>query len=86
MNLENASLIAQILASIAVIVSLVYVGVQIRQSTKVTMMMAAQNLQATFGKIEELMITDVQLSELILRGTRRVPFEAVPSKGLSVDR
>src|SRR5262245_39305364 len=71
MNLESASFVAQIVGGIAVVLSLLYVGVQIRQNTKATMMTAAQNLQATIGKIEELMITDPDFSELVLRASQR---------------
>jgi hypothetical protein len=71
MSLESASFVAQIVGGIAVVLSLLYVGVQIRQNTKATMMTAAQSLQATIGNIEELMITDSHFSELILRWMQR---------------
>src|SRR5262245_3083688 len=71
MDLESASFVGQIVGGVAVVLSLLYVGVQIRQSTKVTKMTAAQNLQAMFGKIEELMITDAQLSEVVLSSVGR---------------
>ena len=70
MNLEQASFIAQIVGGIAVVLSLVYVGVQIKQNTSATMMTAAQNLQAMIGRIEELMLTDTALCDLVLRSAR----------------
>src|SRR5215471_6255204 len=79
MNLESASFVAQIVGGIAVVLSLLYVGVQIRQNTKATMMTAAQNLQATIGRIEEMMITDPQFSELVMRSVQREDVSPVDS-------
>ena len=70
MTLEAASFIAQIIGGIAVVLSLVYVGIQIKQNTKATRMAAAQTHQAMVGTIEELFITDQQLVELVLRAAR----------------
>ena len=70
MNLEAASFIAQIIGGIAVVLSLVYVGMQIKQNTKAARMTAAQMHQAMFGNIEELFSTDQQLVELVLRAAR----------------
>jgi hypothetical protein len=70
MTLETASFIAQIVGGIAVVLSLVYVGIQIKQNTKAARMAAAQTHQAMFGNIEELFIADQQLVDLVLRASR----------------
>ena len=77
MTLEAASFIAQIIGGIAVVLSLVYVGMQIKQNTKTTRMAAAQTHQAMFGSIEELFITNQQLVELVLRASRGEEISAV---------
>jgi RPA family protein len=63
MNLESAYFVVQILVGIAVVASLLYVGLQVRENTRATRMAAVQDLQALVGKVEELVIADGGLAE-----------------------
>ena len=51
MQLEQLSYIAEITAAILVIVSLVYVGIQVRQNTAALKLSTAQNLSEDFTDI-----------------------------------
>jgi hypothetical protein len=68
MGLDQASAIAQIIASIAVIVSLIYVGIQIRQNTRTTRLAAVQAVQEAIGRTEELIIGNAEFAEILRSG------------------
>ena len=73
MGLEQASFVAQIVASVAVIVSLIYVGIQIRHSVRTTRLAAVQAVQEALGRSEELVIANGDFAELLKRGLSADP-------------
>jgi DNA-binding protein H-NS len=68
MNVDFLAQIAQIVAAVGVIVSLVYVGVQIRQATRATKLASIQAVEAAIGRTEELIIQDGSFAEILKRG------------------
>lgn len=68
MTLESVHLIVEIVAGLAVVLSLLYVGVQIRQNTRATKLAAVQSVQSAIGRTEELIIQDGGFAEIIKRG------------------
>jgi len=81
MGLEDASSIAQIVAAATVVVSLIYVGVQIRQNTKATKLAAVQAVEEAIGRTEELIIGDASFAEILKHGMAAAAHEL-----LDVDR
>lgn len=68
MILESAYFVAQIAAGIAVVMSLIYVGVQVRQNTRATQLAAVQGVQAAIGRTEEMIIQDHGFAEILRHG------------------
>jgi hypothetical protein len=68
MSLEDASFVAQIVAAAAVVVSLIYVGVQIRQNTRATKLAAVQAVEEAIGRTEQLIISDGSFAEALKHG------------------
>ena len=68
MGLEQASSVAQIIASVAVVVSLIYVAIQIRHSVRSTRLAAVQAVQQALGRSEELVIGDATFADILRRG------------------
>lgn len=68
MLLENVYLVIQSVAGLAVIASLLYVGIQIRQNTRATRLAAVQAVQAAIGRTEELIIQDNGFAEILKHG------------------
>jgi hypothetical protein len=68
MNVDFLAQLAQIVAAVGVIVSLVYVGVQIRQATRATKLASVQAVEAAIGRTEELIIQDGSFAEILKHG------------------
>jgi hypothetical protein len=68
MTLEDAFFVSQIVAGVAVTLSLVYVGLQVRQNTRTTKLAAVQAVQTAMGRIEELIIEDNGFADILRRG------------------
>ena len=68
MNIELIAQIAEIVAAIGVIISLFYVGVQIRQSTRATKLAAVQAVEATLARSEQMIVQDAGFAEILRRG------------------
>jgi hypothetical protein len=71
-TLEQFNYIAEIIASIAVIASLVYVAIQIRQNTASNKLIAAQNLSHEVRAGSALAAANSDLADIHLRGIRDV--------------
>jgi hypothetical protein len=70
MNLTDLANIGQIVGAIGVIVSLVYVGYQIRQNTSVVRSSAAQTVHEHFAKWYQMVAADAELSRITATGLR----------------
>ena len=68
MNVDFFAQVAQIVAAIGVIVSLIYVGVQIRQATRATKLASIQAVETAIGRTEELIIQDAHFAEILKQG------------------
>jgi hypothetical protein len=67
MGLEQFYFIAQIVAGLAVVGSLIYVGIQIHQSTRATRLAGVQAVQSAIGRVEELIIRDAEFADMLRR-------------------
>lgn len=68
MTLEQIYLVSQIVAAIAVVCSLSFVGYQLRQSTRATRLASIQAVEAAIGRTEELIIQDAGFAEILMHG------------------
>jgi hypothetical protein len=59
---------AEIVAAVGVIISLFYVGVQIRHSTRATKLAAVQAVEEAIARTEQMIIQDRGFAELVMRG------------------
>lgn len=69
--LENIGLVAQvaeIIAAVGVVVSLFYVGTQIRQSARATKLAAVQAVEEAIARTEQMIIQDREFADLVRRG------------------
>lgn len=58
MSLEQISLISQIVSAVAVIASLIFVGFQIRQNTRVNRAQIREHIMSDWGSIAQVLIQD----------------------------
>ena len=70
MNWEALSALGEIAGAIAVIVTLVYLSVQIRQNTKASRVAAVQAASENSSRFSELIAADPALGEVFWRGLR----------------
>ncbi len=68
MTLEEFNFIAEIIASIAVIASLIYVALQIKQNTAATHVTAAQSFAEADNGFVGLINTSNNLADILHRG------------------
>jgi hypothetical protein len=68
MTWEAASAIAQILGSVAIVVTLIYLAVQIRQANRATLMAGYHQINEQWHRWSELVVTTSDLPGAILRG------------------
>ncbi|PHS22625.1 MAG: hypothetical protein COA85_11125 [Robiginitomaculum sp.] len=69
MTLEDIYFIASIFAAFSVVVSLIFVGLQVRQSTAATKAAAAQAVHSNFAGWYLSLQSDLVLSEIGIKGT-----------------
>ena len=72
MSVEFFAEVAQIVAAIGVIISLIYVGVQIRQATRTTKLASIQAVETAIGRTEELIIQDASFAEILRQGSLEI--------------
>jgi hypothetical protein len=65
---ETASAIAQILGSVAIVITLIYLAVQIRQANRATLIAAYYQITEQWHRWSELIVTTPDLPAVILRG------------------
>jgi len=71
-TLEQAYYIAELVTALAVVISLIYVGIQIRQNTHAIKLNSAQNLSHELRESLALLVSDAELSDIHLRAMRDV--------------
>ncbi len=71
MNLEQAANIATIFEAVAVIASLIFIGLQIRQSTKLAKATNIQSLVSLSSPFNLLLAQDRKLAEVWLKGSKQ---------------
>lgn len=64
-NLEELAYLAEVVASVALVLSLIYVSIQVRQSNISTRLAAVRAVQASIGSLEENFISDPGLADLL---------------------
>jgi len=77
MGLDNLANLAEILAAILVIISLVYVGVQIKQNTSALRSNTAHNTSEGFTDLYLILARSKEMSDIFARGTK--DFESLDS-------
>ena len=70
MNLNDLANIGQVIGAIAVVISLIYVALQIRQNTNAVRSATAQTVHEHFAKWYHLMAADAELSRIAANGLR----------------
>jgi len=70
MNWEAIGAVGEILGALAVVISLGYVAVQIRQNTEVTKDLAGQNLTTANSEINYLIASNDDLAKILYEGTK----------------
>ena len=93
LTLENVYFIGQTIAAIAVVISLVYVGLQVQQNTNATQMAAAQSTVEMYNTFTSDLCSSSELSDLWRRGlrnfndlkdTEKVRFSALAGQSMKV--
>jgi hypothetical protein len=70
MNLGDLANLGQIIGALAVVVSLIYVALQIRQNTNAVRSAAAQVVHEHFASWYHLLANDAELSQIAVNGLR----------------
>jgi hypothetical protein len=70
MNLNDLANIGQVIGAIAVVISLIYVALQIRQNTNAVRSATAQSVHEHFAGWYHLLAADLELSQLAVSGLR----------------
>lgn len=65
---DVASAIAQILGSVAIVITLIYLAAQIRQANRATLLAGYYQITEQWHKWSELVVTTAELPSVILRG------------------
>ncbi len=68
MNWDVVIAVAEIVGVVAVIASLVYVAVQIRQNTNIARATLVHGTQVSFSRFHELLAADAELADIYIRG------------------
>ena len=69
-TLEQASYLAEIIGVIAVVISLFYVGLQIRQNANAIRLNAAHNITEELRDIYSFFTRDIKIAEIVLKGMK----------------
>jgi len=72
LTLEQAYYIGELITTFAVIISLVYVGIQIRQNTHAIKLTSAQNLFHEYRDSQALLVADAELADIHLRAIQDI--------------
>lgn len=69
MNWEAIAAIGEIIGAIAVVITLVYLTIQLRQNTAAVATATQDSVTAGFNAVNQAVISDEKLAEIFLRGT-----------------
>ena len=67
MNWDALGAIGELVGALAVVVTLIYLAVQIRQSTNQSAANMASTVLNEYNRLQEIVISDQQISETLLR-------------------
>jgi hypothetical protein len=70
MNLNDLANLGQIIGAIAVVISLIYVAMQIRQNTNAVRAATAQSVHEHFASWYHLLASDESLSQIVIDGLK----------------
>jgi len=70
MNLNDLANLAQIMGAVAVVISLIYVALQIRQNTNAVRSATVQTVHEHFAKWYHLVAADDELAKIVANGLR----------------
>ena len=70
MNLNDLANIGQVIGAIAVVISLIYVALEIRQNSNAVRSAAAQSVHEHFANWSHLIAADAELSRIAANGLR----------------
>ena len=85
MNLDSFANIAEIIGAIAVVVSLVYVGYQIKQNTNAVRSSVHQSLIDHVTATEGLVLTDEHLAEILIKADSHAS-DLTPTERLRLEK
>ncbi len=68
MDLAYYANLAEIFGTVAIVVSLVYVAVQIRQNTRTTRLATGQNISRDLREANAIVASDANMAEILLKG------------------
>jgi hypothetical protein len=68
MSLEHINYISQIISTLAVVASLIFVGLQLRQSAKATRLSAYEAAQGRLDNVRQAIMSDPDLAETFSKG------------------
>ena len=80
MALEQLNLVLQIVGSVGVVGSLIFVGLQVRQNTKATRVEVQENVTSNYIAVAQLLIDNVNVFIRGIFATREPSFEARAEK------
>jgi hypothetical protein len=70
MNWDAVGAISEIVGVVAIIASLIYVAVQIRQNTDIARATIVHETSVSFSRFHELLAADAELADIYIRGVR----------------
>lgn len=70
MNLNDLANLGQVIGALAVVVSLIYVALQIRQNTSAVRSATSQTVHEHFANWYHLLASDAELAEMAVKGLR----------------
>ena len=80
MELADYANLAEIIGTAAIVISLIYVAIQIRQNTRATRLSTAQNISHEVREVTGLMASDMQMAEVHLKGITEIGLLSPPEK------
>jgi hypothetical protein len=78
MTLQDWSNLAQVVGAIAVVISLVYVGFQIKRNTSAVRSATAQAIHNNYGDWYMNLMGDAELNRIALKGLRTTAVDGTP--------
>lgn len=70
MNWEAAATVAEIVGAIAVVVSVIYLAIQVRGNTREAMEAAISSAIDAFNNFDRMIATDADLASILMRGEK----------------